>query len=55
MNECLLVREMPLGIDLLKKDNNSLNRKLITSSCRVDTPFFGVIRVVFMGLPLNLV
>jgi len=54
MNECPLVREMPLGIDLLKKDNNSLNKKLIMGSCRVDNPIFGVTWVVFMGVPLNL-
>ncbi len=55
MNECLLVREMPHGIDLLKKDDNSLNMKLIMGSCIVDNPFFCVIGIVFMGVPLNLV
>jgi hypothetical protein len=38
----------------LKKDNNSLNMKLIMGSCRVDNTIFGVTWVVFMGVPLNL-
>jgi hypothetical protein len=46
---------MPLGIDLLKKDNNSLKRKLIMGSCKIDNPCFGVAGVAFMGVPLNLV
>jgi hypothetical protein len=28
-NKCLLVREIPLGINLLKKDNHYLNKKLV--------------------------
>jgi hypothetical protein len=29
MNKCLFVKDIPLGIDLLKKDKNSLKRDVI--------------------------
>jgi hypothetical protein len=29
VNKCLFVRDIPLGIDLLKKDRNSLKRKVV--------------------------